>query len=471
MKHIAIEKIVLLGLILSGCQVGPQYQRPEISVANSWKNQQIYLTEGGITTVQPQVEYWWEVFQDPKLSNLIAQAINNNPSLLAASHRVEQARDFSKVAKSRLFPQLNFDPSASNSPLRAHSFGSTSNPPPTLIKNHIDEYNLPLTLLYELDFWGKWRGQYKSAQFLAEAEAESYQTSLLFLTTDLANAYFQLRIQDAQIELFRKILSTRETALNIQQSRYDTQLINYIDVTVYQTDYSIVEAEYYDALRKRSLFENQIAVLVGVSPSEFKLDSMPLEELPPEIPATVPALVLLRRPDLAKQERKMAAIHAEINVAYASYFPSIDLAGVFNFLSNNFVKTVKNRWLIGSNLTQILFDAGGRSSNVELFTAKFNEALASYQEKILVAFQEVEDSLVSLEWVANEMASIDATINATQIAYQIALDRYKFGLSSYLGAANNERMTLDQQRLSLQLLSQRYLHTIHLIKSIGGGWD
>ena len=458
------SKAVLLGLILSGCQVGPPYHSPEISVADSWKNPQAAIAK-------PQVTCWWEVFEDRKLEILIEQAIHSNPSLLAVSQRVEQARDFAKVAKSRLFPQLNLDPSVSNAPLKVHTFGSTPNPLPTLMRNHIDEYNLPLTLLYEFDFWGKRRSQYKSALFQAESETEAYRTALLLLTTDLANAYFQLRIQDAQIEIFREILHTRKIALDIQQSRYDTQLINYTDVTTYQKDYSTVESEYYDALRKRALFENQIAVLIGTSPSEFKLDPMPLKTLPPLIPADLPAKVLLRRPDLAEQERKMAAIHAEINVAYASYFPSIDLTGVLDILSHNFIKTVKNNWLIGSNLIEVLFDAGGRSSNVELFTAKFNEAVASYREKILCAFQEVEDSLASLDWITHEMKSIDTASNATQIAYKIALDRYQFGLASYLEPANYERTALDEKQQFLRLLSQRYLHTIHLIKAIGGGWE
>ena len=458
------SRIIIVGLIISGCQVGPKYHQPEVSVVNAWKNTQA-------TDALPHVECWWEIFQDQNLTNLIEQAIQNNPSLLAASERVELARDFAKVSKSRLFPQLNFDPAASNTLQRSHSIGSTASPPPTLIQNHIDEYLLPLTLLYEFDFWGKWRNQYRSALFKAEAEMEGYRTSILLLTTDLANAYFQLRIEDAQIELFKQILSTRKTALDIQQSRFDAKLINYTDVTTYQTDYSIVESEYYDALKNRALFENQIAVLLGVSPSTFKLDPTPLKELPPEIPAGVPAKILLRRPDLAEEERKMAAIHAEINVAYASYFPSIDLSGVLNFLSNDFHKTSTFLWSIGSNLTEILFDAGGRSSNIEAFTAKFHAAAATYQDKVITAFQEVEDSLASLHWIANEMKAIDTSLSAAQIAFQIALDRYQFGLSSYLGAANHERTALNQEMAYLRLLKARYLHTVHLIKAIGGGWE
>lgn len=459
---------ILFGWSMAGCQVGPRYHPPETGVADSWKSGRMTAAQ---TEPQLQVKFWWEVFDDAKLSCLIDEAISSNPSLAAASQRIEQARDFAKVAKSRLFPQLNLDPSASTAPIRVHTFGSTSNPPPTLIKDHINQYVLPLTLLYEFDFWGRWRGQYKSAKFQAEAEAEAYQTALLLLSCDLANAYFQLRIQDAEIGILKEILKTRKTALGIQQSRYDTQLIDYSDVSVYQTDYSTIESEYYDALRKRALFENQIAVLVGKSPSEFKLDPMPLKTLPPQIPVAIPAKVLLRRPDLREQERRMAAIHAEINIAYSSYFPSLDLTGALNILSQSFFKTAKNSWLIGSNLVEILFDAGGRSANVKMATAKFNEALSTYRAKTLTAFQEVEDSLSGLEWIAHEMDAIDNAIDATKIAERIALDRYNFGLASYLGVANNERITLDKQRVYLQLLSQRYLFTLHLIKAMGGGWE
>ncbi len=456
-------KVFLLALLVSGCQVGPRYHPPEMVVAEGWKAPQ------GMMPL-PQVACWWEIFQDPTLDHLIKQAICNNPSLEAASQRIEQARAMAQMTKSRLVPQLNFDPSTSNKPLRVHTFGATNTPPPTLIKDHIAKYALPFTLLYEFDFWGKWRNQYKAAIFRAEAEWEGYQTVLLFLTTDLANLYFQLRIQDAQIELFRKILETRHTASNIQQSRYSLQLRNYLDVSFYQLDYSTIESEYFDALKQRMLIENQMALLLGISPSEFTQGPLPLMEKPPHIPATLPAAVLLRRPDLAEQERRMAAFHAEINVAYASYLPSIDLAATFAFLSNNFVETMRNVWSIGGNLTQIFFDGGARRANVKLFTAKFNEAVALYREIALTAFQEVEDSLSSIKWIENEMDAIANGINAMETASQISLDRYTFGLADYLEVANNERLTLEQQRLYLQLLSQLYLHTLHLIKAIGGGW-
>ncbi|MDE3045536.1 MAG: efflux transporter outer membrane subunit [Verrucomicrobiota bacterium] len=459
-----MRKVFFLSWFLAGCTVGPEYVPPESQTVSHWKSPEQ-------TVPVPNVECWWEIFHDEKLERLIADAIAKNPSLIAISEKVEQARDFSRVAKSRLFPQIQLDPSASNTPIRTHIFGSTSNPPPTLIKDHIDKYELPLTLLYEIDFWGKWRSQYRSALYKAEAQVELYNTALLLLTTDLANAYFQLRIQDAQIEVYRDILFTRQTALNIQQSRYDTHLINYTEVSTMQSDYSTVESQYYDALRKRALFENQIAVLVGESASEFKLDPMPTRTLPPVIPAGVPASVLLRRPDLREQERIMASMHAEINVAYASFFPSVDVSGGINFLSNDFMHTLKDKWFIGSNLVEILFDAGGRSANVEMKKAAFKEALSTYQQKVLTAVQEVEDSLSSLDWVDHEMRAIERAVEAMQITTQIALDRYKFGLASFLGAADSERKELEKKLVNLRLLSQRYLYTIHLIKAIGGGWN
>lgn len=417
-----------------------------------------------------EVDRWWDVFHDPVLSGLIERSMNCNPQLMAAAERIEQARDLARMAASRLFPQLNFDPSYSNAPLTSHVYGVVPTPPPTLIKDHLAKYTLPFTLLYEIDFWGKWWGQYKAGKFRVQAEEWSYQALFLILTTDLANAYFQLRVQDAEIDLLKKILATRLKTLAIHQARFESKLNDYSNVASSQVDYSRVESEYYEALRKRSLFENQIAVLLGDSPSEFKLDSMPLDQLPPEISATSPKEVLLRRPDLAEQERIMAALHAEINVAYASYFPGVDITGIFAPLAKGFIETVKRKWLFGTNVTQVLFAGGGRSANVARTRAKFNEASFVYREKVLRAFQEVEDALASLDWIANEMKAIDTAIHSSQINYQISLDRYHYGLSNYLPASDRERKALDTERLNLQLLGQRYLYTIHLIKAIGGGW-
>ncbi len=459
------NRVNILGFFaFFSCSVGPQYVAPETPVTTGWKNELPHLAD------EQCPKNWWQIFHDEQLSVFIEQAICSNPSLQAMAERVQQGRSFAKVAYSRLFPQLNIDPSISNTELRTHSFGSTSQIQPTLIKNHIDEYNLPLTLVYELDFWGKWKNQYKSAQFKWESDQYRYQTAVLLLTTDLANAYFQLRIQDAKIEIYKDVLMVQKKILGIQDSRYETQLINFSNVAQSSSDYSMIESLYFDCFRKRSLFENQIAVLIGVSPSEFKLASTPLTLNPPMIPVDLPANVLLRRPDLAEQERMMASLHAEINVAYASFFPSADIVGGINFLSNNFIQTLKNQWFIGGNLLEVLIDAGERSANIDLKTAVYKEALFTYQQKVLGAFQEVEDSISSIKWVMNELTSVDRAISAKEIAYKIAMDRYQYGLDNFLNVAVDEKEKLDQKLSWLHLLSQQYIYTLHLIKAMGGGW-
>lgn len=452
--------------LFSGCQVGPTYHTPEITVANQWKNTPQVLTSS------QKVEHWWDAFEDSQLTGLIEQAIKNNPSLMASMERVEQARSLSKMTKSRLFPQLNFDPSYSYSPVTAHQFGTTPQPPPSLIRDHLTEYSLPLILLYEIDLWGKYRSQHQSALRNAEAKHAAYNTALLILSTELANAYFQLRILDAQIDLLESILSTRQTAVEINSSRYESNLINYTQVAESKIDLASVETQYYEAIRNRSLFENQIAVLLGASPSEFTLEPMPLRHLPPLIPAGMPSKLLLRRPDLAEQERIMASLHAQINVAYASYFPSLDLSGGFNIFTKDYLKPASlGKWLFGTNLTQAIFDANARRNNVRLTWAQFNEALNTYQQKILQAFQEVEDSLSNLSWISNEMDVVETSVSVSEIAYNIAWDRYVYGLADYKNVANQQMQELEQQNYYLKLLSMRYLNTIHLIKALGGGWE
>ena len=311
------------------------------------------------------------------------------------------------------------------------------------------------------------------ARELGEAEQEAYQALLLFLTTDLANAYFQLRVQDAQIELFDSLLMTRQTALKINQSRHKVQIIDYRDVAFAQEDLSKMEAQYQEAIRIRNLLENQIAVLVGSSASEFKLESMPLSSLPPTITPGTQSDMLLRRPDLAEQERRMASIHARLNVAYASYFPSIELVGGLGSISpiaHDFLKGKSRFWLIGVDISQFIFDAGERFHNVEAHWAELREATAHYRKIVLTAFQEVEDSLSNIDWISNEMDSIKDSIRSASTAYEIALARYNHGVSYYIDVVNYKKQELENKRTFLSLVGMKYLNTIQLIKAIGGGW-
>ena len=463
---------VLFLLFLSGCSLEPAYHRPSAAAPEQWKTRQ----EPMLT--QEEVAGWWEIFHDPELNRLMAEAIGNNPGLMAATERVEQARDLAKIARSRLFPHLNLAPGYRDiSFLNKYPFGPSSKHP-YITKNSLWEYQytLPLTVNYEVDLWGAIRNTYKAAKLSAIAEKEALQAVLLVLTADLAHTYYRLCVQDAQIDLLQSIIDTRKKALEIYQSRYEGRIINYTEVASAEQDLDFAESQLFAAWQLRNVLENQLAVLLGTSASEFSFAHHPLSlsAQPPLVPAGLPTQMLLRRPDLAEQERIMASLHAKIGVAYASYFPSLFLTGSLGFRSpdwDQFLTGKSKYWRTEADIFQFIFDAGARHYNVKYTWAQFRESLEIYRQKVLTAFQEVEDALSNLEWIVKGMGSLQDAVFAAKSNATIASDRYQFGVINYLDVANKNRQEFENQRAYLLLLGMQYGNTIQLIKALGGGWD
>ena len=214
------------------------------------------------------------------------------------------------------------------------------------------------------------------------------------------------------------------------QSQYSGEVIDYGNVTTSDQDLEQTESMLFAVKQQRELFENMIAVLLGRTPSEFKLEPTPLFACPPLIPEGVPASALVRRPDLAEQQRQMESVHALLGVAYANYLPTLDLdagLGTVSPLSKFFFKGLSFFWSIGANLTEMLFDGMARYYKVQLTWAQFKESVARYRQSVLNAFQEVENSLSNLHWLQRQMESIGRAVDASKIDRQIFSDQYALG--------------------------------------------
>jgi outer membrane protein, multidrug efflux system len=468
-------KYLTLALVafVSSCQVGPSYYPPVTPVPEQWKHSQQEVANPQI------VENWWEIFNDPTLNCLEMRAIENNYNLYAALERVFQARAQACVVKADLYPQFNLNPNYTNEIILEKLFGLSNFPTipgqkiKSIIREHQLTYALPLNLSWEVDLWGRLRSAYDSAVYNAQAQAEAFQAVLLMLTTDLAVNYFQLRTLDEQIDLYQKTIKNRQHALEINQSRYDGKIVFYEDVSRAELDLKNVQANYEEIVRQRELQEDIIAVLIGLPASEFTLEHSPIKTPPPSIPAGLPSEILMRRPDIAQSERRIASENALVRVAYASFFPSLILTGGLGFSSpdlKNFLKWKSRWWLIEASVNQTVYDAGRKCSNLELAWARFREADDDYQQQVLTAFQEVEDSLASLEQFAKEYQYLIKAVEAAKITYRISSDRYYEGVTFYLDVVDSERQELDNERTLISVLGQRYTATIQLIKALGGRW-
>lgn len=465
--------LLILLVFVCGCRVGPRYHPPVVETPEEWKEGQEVSqasTFGGL---------WWEVFHDEMLNCLEQCAVVSNPHLFAALDRVAQARAVTGVDRSALYPQLNLNPSYTNTGelFKIYLPNDAAFAPgtfPTIYRVHMLQYTMPLNMSYELDLWGKLRGQFDSAVFNAQAQEENLQVALLTLTTDLAVSYFKLRSFDALLLLLENHLDLLRKNLQLVQSRFKNGLISEFDVVSAELEVSDNEAAYTDTIRQRAIQEHAIAALMGLPASDFCLARMPLIEPPPGVQPSLPSEVLLQRPDLRMAERTMASQHALIGVAYASFFPAISLTGTLGFSSpdlKQFLQWKSRLWMIGAHAAIPIFDGGYHQAQLQFSYAEFSESLHHYQQKVLTSFQEVEDALVNVEMQSKEYDHYIQSSIFGEKRIRLATTRYKKGLSNYLDVLDSERSRIQSDMNRVHVLGFRYISTIQLIKALGGSWS
>ena len=460
-------------ILVTSCRVGPAYPPPVTPEVEQWKH------PSDETAETPDVDYWWEIFNDSTLNNLEEIALDYNKNLYIALDKVAQARALIGVTGATLYPQLSLNPQYSDqdylSVVRGPGAKQLKQQNMNIFyRSHEFLYTLPLNLNWEIDLWGAIRNQYLSTIYSYEAQIDAYNASLLILTADVASVYYQIRALDSALNLYRETIQTRQKAYQINKDRYDYKLTDFLAVSQAGLDLSNVQSLYYDAVRQRELLIDALATLLGQPASTFTLDTTPFLQLPPKIPAGIPSDILVQRPDIAQAERTRAAQHVLIGTAYAAFLPSLSLTGTLGYSSpdlHHFLQWSSRWWAMGAQVGQSIFDGGRNCANLELAWAQFRETDNAYQQIVLVAFQEVEDALANIEGLAKEADSVQEAVDFAQKSYQIAMDRYLNGVDFYLQVVDNERQLLDNQRALVSLLEQRYLATIQLIKALGGRWS
>jgi len=447
---------------LAGCTLGPNYSRPTVDVPPDWRWKKAEPRD----TVQKGP--WWEIFNDKELNRLEAAALAGNQDLKAAIARVDQARSHARVARSEFFPDVSLDPSYE----RYRTSGSQNPGLPTSVT--AATYSVPFDLSYEIDIWGKVRRGFESARYQLLASSSEYQNILFTLQADVAINYYQLRGADHDIESLRKAVKLRQETLDIFQKRFEAGYTSELDVTRSQTELASAKADLAAAQRSRAEFENAIAVLCGVPPANVRIAPLLVTMVPPEVKAGLPSEVLERRPDVAAAERTLAAKNAEIGVAYAAFFPAVRLtasAGTQSVELQDIFNWESRVWTFGPSISLPLFTGGRNKANLDNARAAYEEAVANYRQSILVAFQEVDNSLAGLRFLRDQsVARNDAVVSAKKSA-ELSLSRYTNGVVDYLDVIDAERSRLDTELAAHRVDTQRMITTVTLVKAIGGGWN
>ena len=459
--------LALAVLQFSGCSVGPKYHRPAAEIPPAYKE------AGNWKQAEPNEQNlggnWWEMFQDPQLNALELQVNVSNQTLKAAEAQYTQARALLRYNRAAYFPTITAGASATRNRISNHR-------PASVVANGItyNDFQIPLELSYELDVWGRVRHTVESYREQAQASAADLATVNLSMHAELALDYFQARTLDAEEQLLNSTVTQYEQALELIESRYTGGIASDLEVEQARTQLETTRAQAIDVGVARAQFEHAVAILIGKPPADFSLAALPLSAPPPPIPPGLPSELLERRPDIAAAERRMASANAQIGIAKAAYYPTISLGATGGFESGVITTLISGPsilWSAGGSAVAPIFDAGRRRANMDQAIAFYDQTVANYRETVLTGFQQVEDNVAALRILENEAQVQDRAVDAAQKYLELAVIRYKGGVTSYLEVTTAQSAALSDQLTALNILGRRMVDAVTLVQALGGGWD
>jgi multidrug efflux system outer membrane protein len=331
-----------------------------------------------------------------------------------------------------------------------------------------------LDLNYQLDVFGRVRRGYESARALAQAQWSDYQNILLSLQAEVAQDYFTLRSLRAEEDLLTRTVDLRRQELDLVHKRRAGGASDDLDVYQAEAELASIQSDALAVARGANRFRHALAVLVGRLPEDFTLDPPALAAEPPAVPAGLPSDLLERRPDVAAAERTLASANALIGFAKAAFFPSIGLTagGGFNSVAfDSLLHSTSNEWAIGPFVSVPLFQGGLNRANYQRAKAAYDEQVAIYRQQALTAFQDVDDGLSDLRYLASQAEALNRAATASQKASDLSTVRYKQGVADYFEVIDAQRIALDNELQAADVQGQRFVATVLLVKALGGGWS
>jgi NodT family efflux transporter outer membrane factor (OMF) lipoprotein len=477
MNRLVPISVSIAVLLLTGCMVGPRYQRPAAPAAPAFKEAPQTAASDGWEPGQPSDQQlkgdWWRLYQDSQLNALESQVDSANQTLKAAEANFRAARTAIGYARSYEAPTVGTSPSAG-------TLRESANEPyflTALANNGGGNFTLPFDLNYEIDLWGRIRRGVTAAREQAQASAGDMESVRLSLHAELATDYFGLRSADGQAKLLDDTIQAYQSALELTQQRFTGGLALQSDVTQAEAQLEQTRVQRSDVDVQRTQFEHAIAVLIGKPPAQFAIPPSPIDMRPPRMPAIpgmLPSELLERRPDIAADERRMAAANEQIGIAKAAYYPTLSLSALVGMQGTsalNWFTWPSRFWAVGPTFSETLFDAGRRRATTERARDEYDATVATYRQTTLTAFQQVEDNLAALRILQSESEQQRRATTAALESLQIFQERYTGGLDLYLEVVTSQTTALADQRNEIDIMRRQYDASVLLIKALGGGWD
>jgi outer membrane protein, multidrug efflux system len=456
----------LLCLSLVGCAVGPNYHRPKVSVPVVYHGQPPSPSPQP-TTASLGNEKWWEVFQDPVLQQLIRTALQRNYDVRVAASRVLEAQAEVGITRSNQFPTAvaGAQGYSERNPKISSAFNS--------YQTNVAEVDL--SVIWNLDFWGKYRRQTEAARDNLLASEWGREAVITSVVSSVAADYFQLRELDLALEISRGTLASRQDSLRLTRVLAVNGSASLLDLRQAEELVYAAAEQVPDLERQIQQEENAISDLLGENPEPIARGLKLTEEpLPAAIPAGLPSELLERRPDIRETEANLMAANANLGVAKAALFPSISLTGTAGFESYSLSKLFTGSaglWNTGASLTQPVFEAGALRSGRRLVQAQDEQLLLTYRQTIIGAFQQVSDGLIAYQKDREFREQQERLTSAAADAERLSKVLYQNGGASYLPVLTSETNYFAAELNLAQAQLNERLALVQLYNALGGGWQ
>ncbi|SAL09460.1 RND efflux system outer membrane lipoprotein [Caballeronia peredens] len=448
-------------LSLGGCLLGPNYSRQPVETPATFRFAAAEVSD----TANSE---WWKQYQDPVLDELISTALANNKDVKVAAARVEQFMGQFVTTRSALFPQISAGGTAARQrasqagPQPLNGFGPVYN-----------SFELSVSAAWEIDLFGRNRRLTEAARANLLSSIEGRRATILSLVASVASSYLNLRSLDKQLDIAKATTQSRAESVHVFTLRFEGGEVSQMELAQSQSEYEASLATIPQIETQIAQTEDALSVLLGENPGPI-LRGRPLGDLAtPVIPAGLPSDLLERRPDLLQAEQDLIAANALIGAARALYFPQISLTGLLGTASGQFSSlfTGPSRvWAFAGQVTQPIFTAGNISGQVQTAEAQQQAALLTYQKAIQVAFQEVDDALISSQKLHEQLEIQGRQVTALSIYSRLARARYEGGYTSYIEVLDAERSLFNAQLALTQTQAAALVSFVTLYKVMGGGW-
>jgi multidrug efflux system outer membrane protein len=479
-NFLKIKRVLLLSamsLSLSGCLLGPDYQRPDLALparynapesgaANSASATAPTATSTGGAVQAAVNAQWWTLFGDATLNQLVQTANQDNADIQIALARIRMTESLAVQAGAALYPTLN---------LTASGTRATSGPSVSVSGVGVQANTSQVGLLtsYELDVWGRVRRNIESATAVATASQYEKDSVRLTVAALVSNLYLRLRSLDAQMAVLKDSVRTRTESVKVAEAKLQGGLVSPIDVNQGKAALAASQASLSEVTRQRAIAQNQLGVLTGkldLTIAAGDVRQLPAPPLPPE---GLPSTVVESRPDVNRAEQDLMAANARVGVATAGLFPTFSLVGLFGAQSvsfSSFLTDQSSVWSAGIGLLQPIFSGGLLQARLEYAKAQQQEALGGYVKVVRNAFGEVSDALISVQQTLQTEQFLQQQVQASTKAQELAALRYAAGYVDFLNVLESQRVANEANLAFVINRSARLQASVDLFKALGGGW-